>query len=215
MNTGSAEFESYLYDDIFVDKSLLIKTINNNLTKKNIKYMCITRMRRSGKSLAIAMLNAYYSRGCDSKEQFKNLKISKDESYETHLNKHNVIWIDLTGGYCDIRDKNDFLKELEESVLDDLKDSYEDILTDEEDTISKCLRKINSITEERFIIFIDEWDIIFREQEENRELGYKYLEYLNQTFTSSDVSDCIDLVYMTGIYPIKRYTDKSTLSMFK
>ena len=143
------------------------------------------------------------------------MKISKDKSYEIHLNKHNVIWIDLTGIYCSIRDKNDFLKEFEETVLDDLKDSYENILTDYEDTIVKCLKKIKSITGERFIILIDEWDLIFREQEENRELGYTYLKFLNQTFTSSDVSDCIELVYMTGIYPIKRNTDKSTLSMFK
>lgn len=214
LNTRNDYFQMLLNSDIYVDKSMLINVTNSNLGTDN-KYMCVTRMRRSGKTIALAMLNAYYSKGCDSKEQFKDLKISQDESYLKHLNKHNVIWIDLTDIYCSITDKKDFIKEFEDSVLDDLKDSYENILTDEEDTIVKCLKKIKSITSERFIILIDEWDIIFREQEDNRELGYKYLEYLNQTFTSSDVSDCIELVYITGIYPIKRYTNKSILSMFR
>lgn len=44
--------------------------------------------------MAHDMLNAYYSKGCDSKELFSNLKITRELSFESHLNKHNVIWID-------------------------------------------------------------------------------------------------------------------------
>ncbi len=119
LNRWNDSFQRVLNSYIYVDKSMLINVTNSNLGT-NDKYMCVTRMRRSCKSLALAMLNAYYSKGCDSQEQFKDLKISKDKTYQTHLNKHNVIWIDLTGIYCSIRDKNDFLKEFEETVLDDL-----------------------------------------------------------------------------------------------
>ena len=176
--------------------------------------MCVTRMRPSGESLALAMLNTYYSKGCDSQEQFKDFKISKDKTYQTHLNKHYVIWIDLTGVYNELDDEQDFVIKFEESVLKDLKRTYK-LFNFNNLSLREDIIKLNRELGERFIILIDEWDIIFREQEENRELGYKYLEFLNQTFRSSDVSDCIDLLYMTGIYPIKRYTDKSTLSMFK
>ena len=37
----------------------------------------VTRPRRFGKTLALSMLNAYYSKGCDSKELFKDLKYQK------------------------------------------------------------------------------------------------------------------------------------------
>lgn len=102
LNKNNDNFISYLNDDIFVDKSLLIRETSNSFNKASKKFMCITRPRRFGKTLAISMLNAYYSKGCDSKELFKNLKISKDSSFESHLNKHNVIWIDMGDVYTSI-----------------------------------------------------------------------------------------------------------------
>ena len=91
LNQGSLKFESYFNDDIFIDKSLLLKVCNNNLNKESSKYMCVTRPRRFGKTMALSMLNAYYSKGCDSASLFENLNISKEDSYLKHLNKHNVI----------------------------------------------------------------------------------------------------------------------------
>ena len=74
--------------------------------------------------------------------------------------------------------------------------------------------KINQTLNERFIFLIDEWDIIYREQENNFKLCNEYTEFLRNLFKSYDVSSCIDLVYMTGILPIKRYSTQSTLNMF-
>ena len=45
--------------------------------------------------MTLKMLNAYYSCGCDSKELFQSLKISKSETFEKYLNKFNVIYLDL------------------------------------------------------------------------------------------------------------------------
>ena len=42
--------------------------------------MCVTRPRRFGKSMALSLLNAYYSKGCDSRELFKDLKAYSDPS---------------------------------------------------------------------------------------------------------------------------------------
>ena len=156
LNKDGAEFESYLYDDIFIDKSLLIKTVNNNLTKKSSKYMCVTRPRRFGKSLALSMLNAYYSKGCDSKELFKGLKIETDESYLKHLNKHNVIWIDMADLYTNLDDCNNFVKSLKSKIFRDLKKEYPNIITDEM-LLNEAFTFIYNETNGRFVFLIDEW----------------------------------------------------------
>lgn len=87
-----------------------------------------------------------------------------------------------------------------------------------DNTISKAIIRINSKLNERFIFLIDEWDVIYREQEYNTKLCDEYIELLRNLFkssnVSSNVSSCIDLVYMTGILPIRRYSTQSTLNMF-
>ena len=40
-------------------------------------------------------MTAYYSKGCDSKQMFSRLKISKKNSYEENLNKYDVIHFDV------------------------------------------------------------------------------------------------------------------------
>ncbi|MBQ3566958.1 MAG: AAA family ATPase [Oscillospiraceae bacterium] len=44
--------------------------ITNKLINTEQRFICISRPRRFGKSIAANMLTAYYSRGCDSKELF-------------------------------------------------------------------------------------------------------------------------------------------------
>ena len=59
------------------------------------KFICNSRPRRFGKSMAANMLAAYYSKGCDSKELFAGLEIAKHADYEKHLNKYDVIHFDV------------------------------------------------------------------------------------------------------------------------
>ncbi len=208
------DFSNYVNDTIFIDKSNLITITNSNISKPSSKFMCVTRPRRFGKTMALSMLNAYYSKGCNSQSLFDKLNIARDNSYLEHLNKHNVIWIDMASLYTDIRDKNTFVEELSNEIMDDLKKAYPDVLTDSQDTLRKCFNELNSKLNERFIFLIDEWDVIYREQEYNTKLCDEYTELLRNLFKSSDVSACIDLVYMTGILPIRRYSTQSTLNMF-
>ncbi len=176
--------------------------------------MCLTRPRRFGKTMALSMLNAYYSKGCDSKELFDKLNISNDPLYLEHLNKHNVIWIDMASLYIDIDDKNTFVSELKSQIIDDLKNMYPNVLGTQDNTLRKYFLKIKSSTKDTFIFLIDEWDVILREEEYNTKLCDDYIMFLRLLFKSSDVSSCIDLVYMTGILPIRRYRAQSTLNMF-
>ena len=118
LNLKNDNFISYYNDDIFVDKSMIISKVNDSLNKA-----FVTHPRRFGKTLALSMLNAYYSKGCDSREILKDLRISKDPTFEKHLNKHNVIWIDMASVYTSIRDKSRFFDELEGNLIDSLKET--------------------------------------------------------------------------------------------
>ena len=207
------DFSNYVNDTIFIDKSNLITITNNNIRKPSSKFMCVTRPRRFGKTMALSMLNAYYSKSCDSQSLFDKLNIAKDNSYLEHLNKHNVIWIDMASLYANIDNKEEIINELKKRILSDLKEKYNNIdLTNF--ILSDAIIKINNETKERFIFLIDEWDVIFREEEYNTKLCDDYIMFLRGLFKSSDVSSCIDLVYMTGILPIRRYSTQSTLNVF-
>ena len=215
LNKKYDKFVSYYNDNIFVDKSMLLSITNSNLNVERKKYMCVTRPRRFGKSMALSMLNAYYSKGCESSNIFDELKISKDPSYLTHLNKHNVIYIDMFSIYTTVKNKNDFFKELVTNFLDDINEAYPNVLKDIDNTIGKAIIRINSRLNERFIFLIDEWDVIYREKGNDKKLCEEYTDFLRNLFKSADISSCIDLVYMTGILPIKRYSTESSMNMFK
>ncbi len=214
LNLGNSKFNKYIKSEIFIDKSNLIKKCNKLFGSED-SYMCVTRPRRFGKTMALSMLNAYYSKGCNSRDIFDNLEISKDPSYLEHLNKHNVIFVDMASLYTELKNKDDFVDELIKEIMEDLKKTYPNVLDDTKDTLRKCFKEINSEVGERFIFLIDEWDVIFREQETNTKLCNEYTDFLRNLFKSFDVSECIDLVYMTGILPIKRYRSESALNMFR
>ncbi len=148
------DFSTYVEDEIFVDKSSLITILNKRMNRPSSKFFCVTRPRRFGKTMTLSMLNAYYSKGCDSKDMFDKLDISKDPGYLTQLNNHNVIWIDMASVYSDSKDK--FLTELVKYVIRDLDEAFPNVLTKDDNTISKAIRNINKKLGERFIFLIDE-----------------------------------------------------------
>ena len=82
-------------DEYFVDKSLLIERMNKLIGSAS-QFLCITRPRRFGKTINAMMLECYYSKNADFKNIFDNLNISKCDSYEKHLNKHNVVYINFS-----------------------------------------------------------------------------------------------------------------------
>ena len=94
VNPGTKNFAKDINDDFYVDKSMLIKVLNNRINRRNC-YCCVSRPRRFGKTMAANMIAAYYSKGCDSHELFSDLKISKDPSYEENINKYTVIQLDM------------------------------------------------------------------------------------------------------------------------
>ena len=95
LNPGNFSFRGSLRSKIYVDKSELIAKTNEALCTEQ-KYICVSRPRRFGKSMAANMLAAYYDRSEDTdRHYFKNLAISEDKSYKENLNQYDVIKINM------------------------------------------------------------------------------------------------------------------------
>jgi len=104
INTGNAGFQRARRSE-YVDKSQLISVVNSTIdTEKS--YSCVSRSRRFGKSMAAAMLAAYYDHSCDSRSLFADLEIANDPSFEQHLNRYPVIYLDITGFTTRYHDDN-------------------------------------------------------------------------------------------------------------
>ena len=80
LNPGNVDFQRVLNSEIYIDKSQLIEYTNKKLFTEQ-QFICVSRPRRFGKSMAANMLTAYYSCGCASKEMFSNLKIAKSNFF--------------------------------------------------------------------------------------------------------------------------------------
>ena len=68
----------------------------------------------------------------------------------------------------------------------------------------------------RFIFIIDEWDALFRENQEDTRLQESYIKLLRGLFKNSGKTDkMIEAAYMTGILPIKKYGTQSAMTDFR
>ena len=122
LNPGNEGFKRALRARIYVDKTEMIEYVNSVLGTDD-GFICVSRPRRFGKSMAANMLAAYYDRSCESETLFEDLKISAKSSYKEHLNQHDVIFLNIqqilsgAGSPDKVPDfaRNVVLKELQEA----------------------------------------------------------------------------------------------------
>ena len=99
LNPGSKGFRESLNSAIYVDKTAMIEKTNAVVDTRQ-KFLCVSRPRRFGKSMAADMLAAYYGREADSAKLFDQLAVSRAKTYRKFLNRYDVIKIDTrTGEY--------------------------------------------------------------------------------------------------------------------
>ena len=163
LNPGNEVFRRIVSARIYVDKSGLLEVTNSMLDTAD-NYICMSRPRRFGKTIAGNMIAAYYSRGCDSSGLFRNLRIASAPDYEKHLNKHNVIKIDLNNEFQNIKDKVALISSIQEKIKRELVKEYADISFEEKDSLGEALLKVYEKTGDTFIILIDEYDVLVRER---------------------------------------------------
>lgn len=103
----------------FVDKSMLIEEVNSEMLTEN-RYMCVTRARRFGKSVAVKMLNAYYDRSCSSESLFEGLEISRQPDFKKHLNHFPVLYLDMTDFVTKYGDDNHLIDKMKQDICNEL-----------------------------------------------------------------------------------------------
>lgn len=211
INKGNRLFQSSRRSE-YVDKSGLIAVINDTLGTRQ-KFSCVSRCRRFGKSMAAEMLAAYYDKSCDSRELFADLEIAKAPSFEEHLNKYPVLYLDMTSFVTRYRD-GDVVAHIEEDLKADVTSVYPDIEYKEKDDLLDTLSRISLKTGDMFFFIIDEWDAICREYPGDSPTMKRFVDWLRRLFKSEQGMSTFIGVYMTGILPIKKYKTQSALNNF-
>ena len=213
LNPGNEGFAETVSSEIYIDKTDMINYTNRVLESES-KYVCVSRPRRFGKSIAAKMLVAYYSKGCDSKDLFKNLSISKQPSFAKYMNQYDVIRLDIQWMYSVSENKVPLIEFIQDEVIHELKESYPEYIKDKEHSLAIALSDIFHAMKRKFIIIIDEWDCVFREEKKNGQLQETYISLLRSLFKGVLAEETIALAYMTGILPIKKYGTQSALNNF-
>ena len=212
LNPGYEGFQSALRSQIYVDKSMILEYTNSVLDTEQ-RYVCVSRPRRFGKSITAEMLAAYYDRSCDSTDLFKNLKIAKTSGFEVHKNKYDVIHIDINS----FRNKSktaDVVPVIQRTVIAELKEYYPEGFAEDVEELPAALAQINKRQGLKFVIIIDEWDAIFRENKDDIAAQKSYLSFLRSLFKDAPSKRFVKLAYLTGILPIKKYGTESALNNF-
>ncbi len=172
--------------------------------------MCVSRPRRFGKTMATNMLSAYYTCREDTDSLFHDLKIAKDASYKQHLNQYNVIKLDMQNFMTNTNDVNEMVDMIMKYLLSELTREYPDVFYLDKTNLYTAIDNVYSATGKPFIFLIDEWDCVMRRLHVWKEQKI-YLDFLRLLLKDQPY---VALAYMTGILPIKKYGEHSTLNMF-
>lgn len=210
VNPGNTAYREAINSAVYIDKSGLIAYTNSVLSTVQ-KNVCVSRPRRFGKSMAADMLAAYYSKGCDSGELFAGKKVEKEESFQKHLNGHNVIRLDVQQFLFQESHLDIFIEKMQEAVIEELRSEYRNCFKVDRYGLPGVLKQIFARTGTGFIVIIDEWDCVFRIAKERNEIQKDYLDFLRGLFKGAEY---IELAYMTGILPIKKYGEHSAINIF-
>ena len=213
LNPGNGNLRQGMNSPVYVDKSMLIAELNR-LAGTEQKYVCVSRARRFGKTMAGGMIAAYYSKGCDSRPLFDQLQISKHPSYEQYLNKLNVIKIDLNAWYSNNHDEPNLIPLIERTLLKEFVKQFPQLDFEDVTSLPLAMMTVYDETGEQFVVIIDEYDVLVRERVPET-LFQSYLRFLNGLFKNADLAPAIALAYLTGILPIVRDRIQSKLNLFR
>ena len=214
LNPGNAGFARAINSQIYVDMTGMLEHLNSIIDTEQ-GYVCVSRPRRFGKSIAARMIAAYYSKGCDSAALFSDYEIAGTKDYKKHLGQHNVIQLDVAELKVTMPKNEDMVVYLQKCVINELRNAYPELVSKEAVSLPLTLADINEKTEERFVIIIDEWAAIFREDRYNETAQNEYIDLLRGLFKGEKSQRFMSLAYLTGILPIKRYNSESALNNFR
>lgn len=211
LNSTNDKFKIAVNSQIYVDKTELIQ-ITNRLMATESRFLCVSRPRRFGKSMAANMLNAYYSRGCDSSALFAGRKIANSENYEKYRNQYDVIFVNMQEFLSRTKDVYEMVKRLKKMITRELVKEYPDADYFDREDLAQSMQDAYEVSRCPFVVIIDEWDCVLREYKKDQEVQKFYLDFLRDLLKDKGY---IHLAYMTGILPVKKYGTHSALNMFR
>ena len=213
VNSKTSAFQDALNSEIYVDKTGLLE-YTNRVIDTTAKFICNSRPRRFGKSITADMLTAYYSKGCNSEDMFSDLEISKSADYRKHLNQYDVIHLDIQWCMEPAGGAENVISYITENTISELKEYYPNVLPEQIHSLPEALSRIHEAIENKFIIIIDEWDVLIRDEALNQTIQDEYISFLRGLFKGNEPSKYIHLAYLTGILPIKKVQTQSALNNF-
>lgn len=180
--------------------------------KKSIKYTCITRPRRFGKTMLANMIASYFGKGVDASAEFAHLKASTYAWYPEHLNAHNVIHILFNDMPDEVTTYAQYISRIKRRLIRDLRAAYPNAEIEKGDAVWDAFTMVFEYCgQEKFIFVLDEWDYIYHQKfvsDADKEAFTKFLSLLLKDRAY------VEMAYMTGILPIAKYSSGSELNMF-
>ena len=191
----------------------------NSVVNTSQRYVCVSRPRRFGKTMAADLVCAYYDCEADSRALFERCalgRLSEDggtgrAGWDRYLGAFHVLRLVMTDFMEDSDSVGDVLSYLTDEVTAELREAFPEVRYGTRINLRTVMNKIAASTGARFVIVIDEWDAVFREYKDDQSGQKKYLDFLRDWLKDKDY---IALAYMTGILPIKKYGKHSALNMF-
>ena len=142
------------------------------------------------------------------------MKIAQDKSFKQQLNKHDVIYFDAQWCIAPANGVNNVVSYLEQNILAELRETYPGLLPINITVLAEALAFINKKTGRKFIVIIDEWDVLIRDEALNYAVQTEYIKFLRGLFKGAEATKYISLAYLTGILPIKKLKTQSALNNF-
>ena len=210
LNPGTQLFSIAVNSPIYVDKTEMI-TETNAWVNTEKRYLCVSRPRRFGKSMAVAMLCAYYGAGEGNRKLFKKLKLAHCPEWDKYLGKFDVIYLNMLDFLADSKNMDQLTEVVTDEVSHELIENYPQCATFGTTSLRIVLGRAYSASQRQFVIIIDEWDCVFRKHPHDLEGQKSYLDWLRSFLKDKPY---VAMAYMTGILPVKKYGTHSALNMF-
>lgn len=105
-----------------------------------------------------------------------------------------------------------YLSRVKRMLITDLKKAYPDAEIEKDDAVWDALTKIYEYCDgEKFVFILDEWDFIYHQKFVSQEEKDAFTKFLSVLLKDQPY---VEMVYMTGILPISKYSSGSELNMF-
>ena len=143
---------------------------------------------------------------------FSGLEIAQAPDFRRHHNKYDVIHIDIQWFLANCENADEVVSFITKSVLDELREIYPGTLPTEFVKLPDALSRVKEKTGQKFIIIIDEWDVLIRDGKVSEIIQDGYINFLRGMFKGTEPTKYIQLAYLTGILPIKKEKAQSAVN---